>query len=120
MSFHVPEENRIKDGALASSKKNGNNGAFRVRGMFVIASDGGGWEHISVSTFGYTPTWDDMCKIKRIFWDAEDLVVQYHPRESEYVNNHPHCLHLWRPINKTLPEPPSIMVGINVKSVYKK
>jgi hypothetical protein len=39
-------------------------------------------------------------------------VIQYHPPESEYVNNHPNCLHLWRPTGCALPMPPSIMVGV--------
>lgn len=37
---------------------------------------------------------------------------QYHPPKSAYVNNHPNCLHLWRPIGIEMPRPPSIMVGI--------
>ena len=112
MSFHVPEQFRVRSGPAASTEKDGNNGQFRVKGMFVVASDGLGWEHVSVSTTGYTPTWSDMCKIKDIFWDPEDLVVQFHPRKSRYVNNHPFCLHMWRPIDRWIPEPPPELVGI--------
>lgn len=64
--------------------------------LFCQASDGGGWEHVSVSTIERCPTWDEMCKVKSLFWDDDDLVVQYHPPASEYVNNHPYTLHLWR------------------------
>ncbi len=80
----------------------------------VIWSYGGGWEHVSVSPHKrrITPTWDDMCKVKDIFFRDEECVVQYHPPKSEYVNNMPNCLHLWRPIEKEIPTPPSIMVGI--------
>jgi hypothetical protein len=53
-----------------------------------------------------------MCYVKRLCWDAEDVVMQLHPRESEYVNQHPHTLHLWRPIDAVIPEPPSIFVGV--------
>lgn len=59
-----------------------------------------------------TPTWAEMCKIKGIFWDDEDCVVQFHPPKSEYVNNHPHVLHLWRATNQLLPQPDSLMVGV--------
>ena len=52
-----------------------------------------------------------MCQIKAMFWDAEDVVLQYHPRESDYVDVHPFCLHLWRPVGIEIPTPPSIMVG---------
>ena len=84
----------------------------RVSGS-VIWSNGGGWEHVSFAPFKryYTPSWDDMCRIKNIFFYPEEWAVQYHPAESEYVNNVPNCLHLWRPIDQELPTPPSWMVG---------
>lgn len=78
-----------------------------------IASDGEGWKHVSVSIEGdkRCPKWEVMCKVKDLFWDEEDVVVQYHPAHSEYVNMHPGCLHLWQPLNEKMPTPPSIMVG---------
>ncbi len=75
MSFHVPEPYRITTGRLKSDRSFGNNGAFRVplrkgRTIYyahVIASDGAGWEHVSVSFENRTPTWDEMCQIKALF-----------------------------------------------------
>ncbi len=120
--FHVPEEHRITTGRMASTSKQGNNGAFELppirggRTLFCLVSDGMGWEHVSVHVLDgkrmHTPTWSEMCHIKDLFWDAEDLVVQYHPPKSEYVNNHPYVLHLWRPTDQTIPNPPSILVGV--------
>lgn len=87
-------------------------GAFKVlvfgRSFFCIASCGGGWEHVSVSPKNQKrcPTWEEMCAIKDLFFDPEETVVQYHPAHSRYVNNHPYCLHLWRPVGAELPEPP--------------
>lgn len=80
----------------------------------VIWSFGGGWEHVSVSPYksNVTPSWDDMCRLKDIFFNDDECVVQYHPPKTEYVNNMSNCLHLWRPINVEMPQPPSIMVGI--------
>lgn len=70
------------------------------------------WEHVSVSiSKTRCPSWEMMCYIKSVFWDPEDLVVQYHPPQSQHVNNHKACLHLWRPLDQTLPLPPSILVG---------
>ena len=119
--FHVHEEHRIKTGKLASVAEQGNNGAFAIppmrggRWLLCIVSDGMGWEHVSVHVQDgrkmHTPTWGEMSYVKEIFWDAED-VIQYHPRKSEYVNNHPHTLHLWPPTNQTIPTPPSILVGV--------
>ena len=122
--FHVPEQFRM---TIAGSPwadpcgVNTNNGAFQVpysHGkkpvlLRIIASDGAGWEHVSVSLPHRTPTWDEMCFIKELFWDDDDVVVQYHPARKDYVNLHPYCLHLWRPLPSQgeLPVPESILVG---------
>ena len=117
MSFHVPNKYRIKEGRLASDDSFGNCGAFQLtlkhsQKVFVIASDEMGWEHISVSRTDRCPTWDEMCQVKSMFWDDEDCVVQYHPPKSQYVNNHPYCLHLWRPTDQEMPIPDDLLVGI--------
>jgi hypothetical protein len=78
----------------------------------VIASWGGGWEHVSMSFCDRCPTWSEMCKVKEIFWNDEECVVQFHPPKSKYVNNHPYCLHLWRKIGAEFEVPPSILVGL--------
>lgn len=115
--FKVPEKYRIKDGPMGTSLLEGNNGAFLLYlppalGTFVaIVSDGMGWEHVSVSYRTRTPTWEEMCKVKDFFWDAEDPVFQIHPPRSEYVNLHPYCLHLWRPKFENFPRPPRALVG---------
>lgn len=113
--FHVPEKYRTRTGPMASDERYGNSGAFKIpigtRYIVGVASDGSGWEHVSVSFVDRCPTWDEMCKVKAIFWDAEDCVMQLHPPESEYVNNHPFCLHLWRPIDMPIPRPPAWTVG---------
>ena len=70
-----------------------------------------GWEHLSVSMPSKTPSWDQMCKMKDIFWNDDETCVQFHPKKEDYVNNHPHCLHIWKPVNEKLPIPPSILVG---------
>lgn len=124
MAFHVPNKYRIRRGRMASDEGNGNNGAFFVPNrpgqppFQVIASDGAippdtvAWEHVSVSLPDRCPTWLEMCRIKALFWDEEDLVLQYHPPRSEWVSNHAYCLHLWRPVGVVVPKPPQIAVGI--------
>lgn len=115
MSFHVPNEFRIRSGLMGSDDSIGNNGLFEwgtLRGRIrVIASDGEGWEHVSVSFQNRTPSWEEMCEIKEIFWDKQDCVMQLHPPESDYVSFAKHCLHLWRPTDREIPRPPSWMVG---------
>ena len=69
-----------------------------LKNMTVIWSYGGGWEHVSIDGKNRTPTWDEMCFIKDMFFSDDECCVQYHPQKSEYVNNIPHCLHIWKPI----------------------
>lgn len=110
--FHPPEKFRI-DGEHGAPY-----GAFKVmrlplgRSLTVIASNDDGWEHVSVSRPSRCPTWDEMCEVKELFWDDEDMVIQYHPPKSQYINCHPHCLHMWKPTEVELPKPPSWMVGV--------
>lgn len=118
MTFKVPEKFRLTTGPMRSDKTYGNNGMFLVRTLKfkrefkVVASDGAGWEHVSVSLHDRTPTWEEMNFIKGLFWDEEDLVMQLHPPKSDYINNHKYCLHLWRPINQAIPTPDSLLVGV--------
>ena len=118
MSFRVPEQYRRTHPVLGDGI--GNNGFFIIPGrtardeLRVIASDGRGWEHVSVSKRYNCPSWEEMCKVKALFWDdPEDWAVQYHPPKSRYVNNHSYCLHLWRPIDcGEMPFPANELVGI--------
>lgn len=91
--------------SLLSSPKNKN------RPATVLASWGCWWEHVSVSFLTRMPTWDEMAEIKRMFFRPEEVCVEYHPAEDEYVNLFPFCLHIWRPTREVLPFPPSWMVG---------
>lgn len=111
------ENYRLKDKEREMYGCNGDsgNGVFKVyvngKSFFIIASNGGGWDHVSIHRYnGKIPTWEEMCAIKDMFFDPEEVVVQYHPKKSEYVNIHTGCLHLWRPTTKELPTPPKIFV----------
>ena len=80
----------------------------------VIWSTGAGWDHVSVmpQRKGVMPSWDDMCKIKDIFFEPDEVAIQIHPAQSEYVNNVPNCLHLWRCSYKDMVLPPACLVGV--------
>lgn len=96
-------------GVMARINLNGLKFAF-------IASNGEGWEHVSISTPVRYPTWNEMNFFKNVFWDSDECVMQLHPPETEYVNNHKYCLHLWKPLNAVIPMPPTNLVGINGKN----
>lgn len=84
----------------------------------IIASAFDGWEHVSISliTANRTaeikrcPKWSEMCYVKDLFFESEEVVMQLHPAKSNYVNNHHYTLHLWRPQNQDIPVPPTYMV----------
>ena len=82
--------------------------------MTFVASWGGGWDHVSVSPLKkkIVPSWEMMCKVKDIFFEPEEAVIQIHPPKDEYVNNMSNCLHLWRANDKEMTLPPSFMVGL--------
>ncbi len=124
--FSVPELHRARfppGHKMWSSPAYGNNGVFVFKRekvqLFCIASDGAGWEHVSVTVRAGNraravlrmPKWEEMCIVKRLFWTPEDTVLQYHPPESAYVDCHPTCLHLWRPIGVEVPVPHPLLVG---------
>lgn len=118
--FKVPEKFRIKTGTYGSDASYGNNGQFKIksvklrRELKVQASDGKGWEHVSVSLPHRCPTWEEMSAIKAMFWGDEDFVIQIHPEKENHVNQHPYCLHLWRKkdTNDYCEKPDKLLVGI--------
>lgn len=123
------EAGRVREGIMASDSRDGGYGAFFVHGpcgeeLKIIASaahptdvTSAGWEHVSVSIRRRVPNWQEMCFVKGLFWEPTEYVVQFHPPETEYVNNHPNCLHLWRYTKAAFPLPPSILVGIKSEGV---
>lgn len=120
--FHVPDHGRIlTHPTLGTTSVDGNNGAFLIESpepgwqLYLICSDGLGWEHVSVRAWNgrrnRIPNWREMCHVKDLCWDAEDVVMQLHVKRSEYVNQHSAVLHLWRPTDREIPTPHWLMVG---------
>ena len=95
------KEIQVTDNALWIEGRLAKAGIIRMNkwsGTVVWGRDEGIWEHVSVSPLdGHIPTWDEMCRIKNIFWGPEETVIQFFPRESEYVNIVDNCMHLWAP-----------------------
>ncbi len=119
--MNFPEQFRLAHPVLTSYPGEAF-GAFQIparcacgRSLNVIAVDGdeNGWEHVSVSLSDYPtkqPSWPEMCMVKDLFWGKDECVVQFHPPDAEYVNNHPGVLHLWRAVKEPFPLPPKWMV----------
>lgn len=78
----------------------------------VIVSNGGGWDHVSVTPANSKriPSWNVMCALKELCFTDDEVVMELHPAEKDYVNFLETCLHLWRPQNISVPTPPRIFV----------
>ena len=63
----------------------------------VIASQGAGWDHVSVSLPARCPQWEEMVEIKRTFFEPEEWACEFHPPPGRNISKHPFCLYLWRP-----------------------
>jgi hypothetical protein len=130
------EKGRIRSGPWATTPEWG------LKGMFIVRAPGGaelriashtgegkmvamdstgnrhvidaptGWEHVSLETDHRTPTWEEMCFAKSLFWDPEEYAVEYHPPASQYVRANPLRLHLWRPKHVMIPRPSVSVVAL--------
>lgn len=109
-------------------------GRFIVRGpggavLCIVAAASDEWkecgfpapafEHVSVTVYreangnkaARCPTWEEMAFVKDLCWDETECVLQYHPPRANYVNLHPFCLHLWKPVGIGIPIPPAGAIG---------
>lgn len=77
----------------------------------IVASSGEGWDHVSVSLPHRCPTWEEMERVKRLFFAPEDVAFQLHVPIADHISVHPFCLHIWRPQDGTIPMPPAWMVA---------
>lgn len=65
-------------------------------------NEGGVMEHVSVAPRSKTktPSWEIMCRLKDMFWNKDEMVIQIHPAEKDYFHGFKgmeNILHLWRP-----------------------
>lgn len=71
-----------------------------------------GWDHVSISKQKHPPSWNEMCWLKGLFFEDDETVMELHPPKGEWISNHDNCLHLWRPVDHTIPMPPPELVGV--------
>lgn len=86
-------------------------GWFRIGSLRILASSGEGWDHVSISTPNRIPTWEEMQKVKNLFFLPDEMAVQFHPPKKDYINCCENCLHLWRPHNQKIELPPKSLIA---------
>ena len=116
-NLHLLDAFRVNASDFFGDLGDGSCGAFRVSSpidggaLNVLASSGGGWDHVSVSRVNRCPNWAEMEHIKRMFFREDEAAMQLHVPPAEHRSLHPHCLHLWRPKDCEIPRPPADMVA---------
>lgn len=65
-------------------------------------NEAGMMEHVSFSCSNKKkiPSWEQMCRLKDMFFKQDEMAVQIHPRGDRYVhgvNGLGNVMHLWRP-----------------------
>jgi hypothetical protein len=70
---------------------------LRVAATSDQCDDGSWWLHISVSRADRLPSWDDLKFAKDAFIGRNHEAIQILPKDTEFVNLMPTCLHLWSP-----------------------
>jgi len=61
--------------------------------------DGKRWVHVSMSYPNKLPGWNVVRMVKDRFIGRDKKAIQVFPADTEYVNIHPFCLHLWHCID---------------------
>lgn len=70
--------------------------AHRIGQLTVLASvHPGEVLHVSIAHPKRNPTWEEIKRVRRLYWDDQAEVVMMLPPEDEYVNIHEYCYHLW-------------------------
>lgn len=69
-------------------------------GLTIIVSgdteqDGKRWLHLSVAHPSRMPTWTEVKDMRDWFLGRERKAIHVIPPESQHVNKHPYCLHVW-------------------------
>jgi hypothetical protein len=122
INLNLLDQYRVRDPRGIHEAGDHTCGAFEIPSVVsknylrVIASSGYGWDHVSVSMAHRIPHWTEMEQVRRLFFHADEAVMQYHAPFAEYVDgsypgNCATCLHLWRPHELPIPKPPKWMVG---------
>lgn len=68
------------------------NGLAVLVGQFEYEGDR--WLHVSCSHKNKLPKWKEFLEIKNIFVGKDKKAIQIFPKQAEYVNIMPYCLHL--------------------------
>ncbi len=93
----IPDSWARRDGGPFGLEGYKNADGLRVLLSVDTIEGGRRWLHVSCSRPGQLPTWEDLRLVKDIFIGRNHEAVQVLPKDEDYVNLMPFCLHLWSP-----------------------
>lgn len=79
------------------SKVGDNFGAFQMSGddgkqmRIICAPTDELWQHVSVSLARRCPTWNELCKVKNLFWEDDEVMNMFDDRKYNWFKC-PDCL----------------------------
>lgn len=82
--------------------------ALKVIAGLQISADRSLWYHVSMSRTDRIPSYADMFEVKKLMFRASSTAIQVFPPESEHVNHHATCLHLWECLDGNWSSPPDL------------
>jgi hypothetical protein len=115
--WRIRAANPDKPSKIASTDADGWNGSFMVplegEMWYVVLNDQLGWRHLAIANAqkNLTPTWSVMCRVKQLFYGDDEWACQFHPPKDEHgISDFPYRLHLWSPLEETLPVPVMVVI----------
>jgi len=77
----------------------------------VLLSDGCGWDHVSIMHPDRPPTNQEVAAVRVMFWEREEIVVEYHD-PLVFIPETPVTIrHLWCPQGCQLLRPPAMVAS---------
>ena len=58
------------------------------------------WKRVFMYLKHRCPTWAEMAELSDMFFEPEEIAIQFHPCLKQYVNENSTALHLWEPKDK--------------------
>jgi len=62
-----------------------------------VMDDGSRWLHVACSRTNRIPNWEELKLVKDAFIGRAHEAIHVLPKDEDFINLRPHCMHLWSP-----------------------
>ncbi len=77
--------------------------------------EGGLYDHVSISPTNRIPTWNELCKVKDMFFKDDEECYLVFPKKEQYVNLDKYCMHIWRDASEDIHPEKQIPGQLNIE-----